>query len=329
MLVYKTELFVEKALRSALEQTFDDLEIVIVNDATPDGAMAVVERVLREYPHREPLVRIVSHPRNMGSAAARQTGIDAASGEYTIFLDSDDWVEPRMVERLYARAEDDGADIVVCDMYYEHPSRREYFPQPSPTTGRELAGALLRDKLHGSTCNKLIRRGLYYIGGVRFVPGPDMWEDLVAVVKLACFADKVSYLPEAFLHYVQSPGSLSSVYRKKQIDDIVRAVAEMEHFLKTTPYYADIKGDMEWRKLFARGICLLHTRGREQKQIAALYPEIARGRILRLHGVPPRYRMLHYLSVNGLAGAVNFTIRANVAMKSAIGRLVRKSLKKS
>lgn len=297
MLVYKSEPYVEKSLRSALEQTFESLEIIIVNDCTPDGAMAVVDRVLLDYPARRPHVKIIDQPVNMGTAAARQTAIDNAVGEYTIHLDSDDWVEPDMVEQMYECAKRDDADIVVCDLYVEFPDRRVYHSSaPVPSSGKEYFRALIRQDRSVGMCNQLIRRSLYTDNNIGWTPGLNLREDLLITMKLAIFADRVSYLPKAFLHYFKgNPNSITSVLLTIVGDQMTRVMADIERFLNAQPDPAEYAEDIFYHKLLTRRTLLRFARGSERKKIARLYLEVPRRYILSQPGVPLRKRISDYL----------------------------------
>ena len=116
--VYNVSAYIERCARSLFEQTFDDIEYIFVNDATPDDSMERLEAVIRQYPERE--VRIVSHERNRGQATARHTALLAASGEYVCCVDSDDYIDWDMVASLYTKAVEEGADIVVSDAWFEY-----------------------------------------------------------------------------------------------------------------------------------------------------------------------------------------------------------------
>jgi glycosyltransferase involved in cell wall biosynthesis len=219
--VYGVEKYIEKCLRSLFTQTMvEGVEFIIVNDSTKDASMEIARRVIAEYPEVD--VKIVEHERNMGYSVALQTGMDAATGEYTIYVDSDDWVEPAMLERLWAAARRDDADIVVCDYFVDYPKGRRYVAQPVPATGVETLGLLLRHKIHGSLCNKLVRRSLYTDNGIRTLPGLNYMEDFLLYTKLFPVARRISYLPEAFLHYVQRPGAMTA--RDGGIKGVVAAV---------------------------------------------------------------------------------------------------------
>ncbi len=199
--VWNTERFVERCLASALEQTLREVEVVVVDDCSPDRSMEIVRETAAHYPGRS--VRIVEHSRNLGSAAARNTALRQAQGNYVIFLDSDDWVDAGMCERLLEAACISDADIVVCDFWLSRPDRETRSVQRALEDPAACIGSILNGRLHGSCCNKLIRKSIYTDNGITFPEGLNIWEDLYASVRLFACANRVAYLPEAFLHYVQ------------------------------------------------------------------------------------------------------------------------------
>lgn len=95
--VYRVENYISRCCKSLFGMRFQDVEYLFVDDATPDGSIAVIESVLNEYPHRKAHVRLLTHSQNRGVACARNTGIEAATGEYIAFVDADDWIEGRYV----------------------------------------------------------------------------------------------------------------------------------------------------------------------------------------------------------------------------------------
>ena len=116
--VYKVEAYIEQFVRSLFEQTLEDLEFIFVDDASPDESVAIIKRVLDEYPQRKGQVKFIRHEHNMDLPQTRKDGLNAATGEYLIYVDSDDWVEPNYAELLYTKAQETNADIVVCDCYF-------------------------------------------------------------------------------------------------------------------------------------------------------------------------------------------------------------------
>ena len=114
---------------SILGQTFADFELLLVDDGSPDGSGAICD----EYAARDGRVRVF-HKANGGVSSARQCGLDAARGEYVIHADPDDWTEPEMLAALYAKAREEGADMVICDFFVDDATGRRYMEQRPTST---------------------------------------------------------------------------------------------------------------------------------------------------------------------------------------------------
>ena len=116
--VYNSEKHIAAALSSIINQDYSSLEIIIVNDASTDSSREIAQDVLSHSarPHR-----IIDHPRNLGVSAARNTGLDAAKGDYVWFCDSDDLPDEHFVSVLCRKAHDNNLDAVFCGLkhYYE------------------------------------------------------------------------------------------------------------------------------------------------------------------------------------------------------------------
>ncbi len=107
---YKVAPFIERCAESLLGQTLEDVEFIFVDDASPDESRELLEKVIARHPERD--ARIVTHEANKGLPAARNAGLAVATGEFIFHCDSDDWVEPDMLEKMYKAAADNGADYV-------------------------------------------------------------------------------------------------------------------------------------------------------------------------------------------------------------------------
>ncbi|MDR1120645.1 MAG: glycosyltransferase [Dysgonamonadaceae bacterium] len=112
MPVYNVEPYVEKALLSALNQTYEQIEYIIVDDKGNDHSMDVVRKILSTHP-RGNAVKIIEHPVNIGTGATKNTAIDAAQGKYLYFMDSDDEITPRCIEMLYAKMQNENVDFII------------------------------------------------------------------------------------------------------------------------------------------------------------------------------------------------------------------------
>lgn len=216
--VFKVAPFVERCTRSLMEQTLQEVEFIFVDDASPDESMDIVRRVCSEY-NRD--VKILVHPQNKGLPAARNTGLEVATGEYVYHCDSDDWPEKEFLEKMYTAASEADADIAYCDFFLSFESGERYMSNPEYSTGRDL---LLKGFLAGTTkynvWNKIARRSLYEKAGVLFPSGHSMGEDMTMIM-LASKADKVAYVSEALYHYVKlNMNAFSNTFSQRHLDDI-------------------------------------------------------------------------------------------------------------
>lgn len=200
--IYKVEMYIERCARSLLEQTFQDVEYIFVDDGSPDNSIDVLKKVIIDYPQRTKQVRIISLSENKGLPAARNAGMRVAKGEYIFHCDSDDWVENDMLMQLYGKAKEEDADIVWCDWFLSFSHNERYMRQPQfDTTGEALEG-ILKGLMKYNVWNKLVKRSLYAENQITFLDGYGMGEDMTMIKLFAC-AHHVTYLPKAFYHYVK------------------------------------------------------------------------------------------------------------------------------
>ena len=159
--VYKVEKFVERCVRSLMEQTMDNVEYIFVDDASPDESIHILHKVLADYPERRDQVKILTHEMNKGLPAARNTGLAVASGKYIFHCDSDDFVEKDLLSTLYETACRENADIVWSDYYISYPKNERYLKQPSYNTPEEALKGMLHGRMKYNVWNKLAKRNLY------------------------------------------------------------------------------------------------------------------------------------------------------------------------
>jgi glycosyltransferase involved in cell wall biosynthesis len=257
--VYGVERYVERCARSVLSQSYADVEYIFVDDASPDRSAEILRRVAGDYPHRD--VRISTHPRNQGLAAARNTAVDAATGDYILHVDSDDHIAPRTLEKLAARAAETDADIVIFDVAGARPERL-------PTSPRDYVRALLWRRARLTLWNKLLRRTLY--DGIRAVPGLDYGEDFYVMPQLAARARTIAKLDEGLYYYNdENAGSYSNTLSPAKAAQVVLAAELLEQIFAPDPDYAPLIPGMK----IHNKISLLQVGGRATWRYArALYP---------------------------------------------------------
>ncbi len=233
--VYKAEKYLGKCVDSILAQTFKDFEVLLVDDGSPDKSGEICD----EYARKDPRVRVF-HKENGGVSSARQCGLDNARGEYTIHADPDDWVEPNMLEELYAKAKAEDADMVICDYYMNSSRGQRYVRQQPSALDHETVLRELFQRLHGSLWNKLVRRACYTSRGIR-LPNLDLCEDLYTIISLLKDAIRVAYCPMAFYHYEQdaNPNTLSRKSGIAFVQQLDEVYAQFDPLLSGTDYWKD------------------------------------------------------------------------------------------
>ena len=231
--VYKVSAFISCNARSLLSQTLQEVEYIFVDDATPDDSIDILYDNLENFPSRKDSVKVIRHKENKGLPAARNTGLALAQGEYVYHCDSDDWVEPEMLEKMYDAAKAADADIVYCDFFLSFEKKERYMSNPRYETAEDLLKkGLLGGTMKYNVWNKLVRRSLYVENEIVFPEGHSMGEDMT-MIQLAAVADKVAYVPHAFYHYVKlNEGAYSNSYTQKKLDDIRYNVDRTVAFLQ-------------------------------------------------------------------------------------------------
>ena len=163
--IYNVAAYIEQCVRSLYEQTLEDIEIVLVDDCSPDDSMEIALRVLEEYPHRKSQVKVVRHEENLLVARTRHDGLDVSIGQYVIFIDGDDYVEPQMGELMYEKALVENADMVVCDSYWYNPNGVKIKTQVRGGivgNGENVRDDTINRDVSPSIWCKLIRRSLLF-----------------------------------------------------------------------------------------------------------------------------------------------------------------------
>ena len=112
--IYNTEKFLRKCIESIVNQTLEEIEIILINDGSTDNSHIVCEEYSRKYPKK---IRYINN-KNIGCSATRNLGISLAKGEYIAFVDSDDYIEQEMYQEMYEKAKKENLDIVVCGINY-------------------------------------------------------------------------------------------------------------------------------------------------------------------------------------------------------------------
>ena len=290
---YKVEHYIKRCATSLLTQTLDDVEFIFVDDASPDSSRDILLSVIKEHP--EKAVTILTHQSNKGLPAARNTGLGVATGDYIYHCDSDDWLEPDMLEKLVGSAERNDADIVYCDFWMGFERNERYMSNPSYSNAEDLVNkGFLAGKAKYNVWNKLIKRSIYKESGIAFPEGHSMGEDMT-IILLSTFAKKVAYVPEALYHYFKlNTEAFSNTRSAKHLEDIRFNAGRTLSFLEN-------KVDPSFQEYFKLNIKLpfLLSENRDDYSVwKEWYPE-ANGYAMKNPELPFRTRFVQWAAANG------------------------------
>ena len=217
--VYNAELYLEKCIESICNQSYTNIEVILVDDGSPDHCGDMCDR----FAERDSRITAV-HQANGGQAKARNVGIDLSKGELLLFIDSDDYISMYMLEHLYNRIKEDQSDLAVCGYTFLDETGEElgtYVLRDSVQSGFETLEMAYGENgflLNSIIVNKLYKRTLF--NNIRFPEGR-LQEDEATVYKLIDQSLKVSILSEPLYYYVEHPNStMTSKYSVRRLDGI-------------------------------------------------------------------------------------------------------------
>ena len=211
--VYNAEKWISETLDSIVNQTYKDIEIIVVDDGSSDNSLAIVNG----YAERDDRIKIISK-KNGGVSSARNVGIENATGDYVAFIDADDYVELDAYEKLIKRHEECGADITFCSfvrffpngktLYMrenslkrlcENPGDIQYFFLYTEPEVRD--GVLYTDDIHGAIWRSIFRRDIIVDNDIRFPTDMRFAEDMVFILKYLQYCKKAEWVEEYLLWY--------------------------------------------------------------------------------------------------------------------------------
>lgn len=232
--VYSVEQYLDRCVQSIVDQTYTNLEIILVDDGSPDRCPQICD----DWSRRDSRIKVI-HQKNTGLSAARNAGIRAAQGAYLCFVDSDDWIAPELCEKGIKAFSAYGVDIVVFDC------------ERITEAGRSLGGtellkdgilsaetaliALMQGRINNYAWNKIYKRTVFH--DIWFPEGR-VFEDIAVAYKLFLNANQVYCLNEQLYFYYLRDGSITSEMSSKNLGDLFLARWGSYVHLKTL--YPDI-----------------------------------------------------------------------------------------
>ena len=228
--VYNVEKYLDRCMQSLLGQTLKEIEIIMVDDESPDNCPALCDGYKLSYNNdlHWPRIKVI-HKKNGGLGFARNSGLEMATGEYVAFLDSDDFVNVNIYERLYGKAKEKDVDVVYCNCNI-YKDDKHFYPRKDVTDevtfqGRNAVDDFLLDMVaplpeyhHDvrymmSVWHAIYRRSIFMEHNVRFVSEREfVSEDIIFNIDCLPNVESICYLPDCLHYYVVNPNSLSHTY---------------------------------------------------------------------------------------------------------------------
>lgn len=232
--IYNVESYIRRCAKSLFEQTYDNIEYIFVDDCTPDESINILQEVLDEYPNRKNQTIFLRNAENSGVSATRNMAINSMTGQFVMWVDSDDFIEPDMVEKLVMAQRNNDADIVTCNVVVDLPNGRTRIMR-SPVYGSayDMTIQLLQRNAPVSLWARLIKRALYTRHHIKCLNGIDNGEDYQVMPRLTYYAKNVVNIPNVLYHYnCQNQTSYTACYSVKQSEQVIRSVHFLETFFK-------------------------------------------------------------------------------------------------
>ena len=272
--VYKAEKYISECLQSVLGQTYNNLEIVIVDDASPDESMAIAESLIQKADNKFE-IQILHNDKNQGIAKVRNTLLDHATGDYILFVDSDDYIEVDAIESLVDIAVKENCDIVRCG-YFEVKNNQIRTINQKPWNDKT---DLL--KQHIKAWNSIeamwqlsIKRNLIETHHIRFAEGINASEDHLMMIKLYFYANSIANLERPVYYYrIDNEQSVTHVNPKAFHDSMYKGMDNAINFLKENGVYETYREEVLTRTFLTKQTFLLNKENRDIDLYINTHPE--------------------------------------------------------
>ena len=246
--VYNTFAYLKQCLDTISNQTFGDIEIICINDGSTDGSLGIIE----EFASNDARFIVISRNCKSGSAALpRNIGLDLARGKYVMFLDSDDYFDLKMLDKLYARAEETGADLVMCDNYTvsfatgeisekNNELHHKYLPDREIFSYKDIPDTIFQIS-NAAVWHKLILRETLIQHNLKFQQGTPILDDIYFVNLLLVLSKRISIILDRLVFYRVNRCGGQTANIEKHKDSVFLAFSGLNKYLVDHSLYETVK----------------------------------------------------------------------------------------
>lgn len=210
--IFNSEPYLKKCLDSILNQSLSEIELILIDDGSTDTSLQIIKQYAEKYNNIKYKTK-----KNEGQAIARNLGVEIATGEFICFVDSDDYIENNMMEKLYTDAIKNSSDIVICDYIEEYPNKK--IEKKSLFMAADNLSKAYIVSVAGP-CSKIIRTEIFKKNNIKFLEN-NIYEDLAIIPTLALYTQKITYCEESLYHYViRKDSTMQQTKYNKKLESI-------------------------------------------------------------------------------------------------------------
>lgn len=263
--VYNVEKYIDRCLKSLVNQTFKDYEVIVVNDGSPDNSQKIIDKYTKKY-HK--LIKSVIKE-NGGQGSARNLGIELSKGKYVMFVDSDDYIEKTMIEELYSKVEE-GYDIVACNNYIEYENGQKLEDIDESIYFNKEKNYLFSKP---AVWNKIFLKDIIVKNKIKF--REKLWyEDFDFTINIYGLTDKIGFVPKPLYNYIIREGSTMNNSNIQRNLEIILAFDEIIKFYKSKKIYTKYYDYLEFLAIYniyiATNVRVINAKADKKKKLEVI-----------------------------------------------------------
>ena len=271
---YKVEKYVGRCVESLFTQTYQNIEYVFVNDCTPDKSMEVINGYIAKFGVEEKCKMII-HEKNQGISASRNDCLDNMTGDYFLFIDSDDYIDKDMVELLVNAAVKENADISGCGYIEEYTDHSVEHPQKYTNNHDEMMRAITLLTIKGVMWKLLVHSSIVteHKDEVRFIPDRNMVDDYLFCCQIFYYAQRFAGVDKCMYHWIQYNPNNYTHTTIFAVESQAAAIRKTEEFYRKKGVIEVVKDELLKRKFISKLPLLLDANCYDVKRWRILFPE--------------------------------------------------------
>lgn len=271
---YKVEKYVGRCVESLFTQTYKNIEYVFVNDCTPDRSAEVIQKYIDFYDIADKC-KMITHNQNQGISVSRNDCLDNMTGDYFLFVDSDDYIDKDMVDLLVEAAIKEDADISGCGYIEEYADRSVEHPQKYTNDHTEMMRAITLLTIKGVMWKLLVRSTIVteHKDEVRFIPDRNMVDDYLFCCQVFYYAQRFAGVDKCMYHWIQYNPNNYTHTTIFAVESQAAAIRKTEEFYREKGVYELIEDVLLQRKFISKLPLLLDDACFDVKLWRRLFPE--------------------------------------------------------